>query len=83
MLAETINGFNELRIQSKINNSEEDDAKSDPNSDPKEATYTTNGNYPHKLILSRFIPKIIPGAIRPIEQTITEDVAVIRDTLHV
>ena len=44
MLAETINGFNLLMIQSTIKDSEKDDAESDPNSDPNVATYTTNGN---------------------------------------
>ena len=42
---------------------------------------TTNGNYRHKLILNRLIPKIIPGAIIPIDQTITEDVTGIGETL--
>ena len=42
---------------------------------------TTNGNSPHKLILNRLIPKIIPGVISPIDQTITEDVAGIGETL--
>ena len=81
MLSETINGFNELTIQSTINDSEEDDAESDPNSNPKVATYTTNGNSPQKLILNRLIPKIIPGAIHPMEQTITDNLVVIRETL--
>ena len=76
-----INGFNELTIQSTINNSEEDDAESNPNSDPKVATYTTNGNYLLKLFINRLIPKIIPGAIHPIDQPITEDVAITRETL--
>ena len=70
ILAETIKGFKGLTLQSKINNyvyynSEEDDAASDPNSDPKVATHTsdgkkrkftdtetTNGNYPHKLLIN-------------------------------
>ena len=47
MLAITIKGFNRLKIQSKINdsayyNSEEEDTKSDPNSDPKVATNTSD-----------------------------------------
>ena len=75
MLGKTINGFNELTIQSTINKSEEDDAERNPNSNAKVATYTTNGNFPHKLFLNRRIPKITPGAIRPIDQTITKDVA--------
>ena len=46
--AERIKGFNALTIQSKIKdsayyNSEEDDAESDPNSDPKVATHTSEG----------------------------------------
>ena len=81
ILVEMINGFNELMIQSTINNSEEDDVESDPNSSPKVDTYTTNGNFPHKLILNWLIPKIIQGAIRMIEQIITEDVAGIKETL--
>ena len=55
ILEETINGFNKLLIQSTIiyflyDNSEKDDAESDPNSVPKVATYTTNRNYPHKIL---------------------------------
>ena len=45
-------------------------------------TDTTNRNSPHKLILNRLIPKIISGAIRQIYQTVTEDVAVIGETLE-
>ena len=47
----------------------------------KVATYNTNGKSPHKLIFNRITPKTIPGAIRPIDQTITKDVAGITDTL--
>ena len=36
---------------------------------------TTNGNYPHKLILNWLIPKIITGTIRLIDQMIKDDVA--------
>ena len=73
--------------------SEEHDAISNPKSDLLVATHTsignkrkitdndtTNGNSPHKLILNRLIPKIIPGTIRTIYQIITEDVARIGDT---
>ena len=42
----SINGFNELTIRSKNNDSDGDDRESDPNSNPKVATYTTNRNYP-------------------------------------
>ena len=58
IMEETINGFNELPIQSTINNSaydnsEEDDAEMDPNINPKVATYTKNGNSPHILLTNR------------------------------
>ena len=43
----SINGFNELMIQSTINDSDGDDTKSDPSSNPKVDTYTTKGNYLH------------------------------------
>ena len=52
--------------------------KSDPISDPKVATYTTNGNFPQKLLKNRFVPKIIKGEIRPIDQLSTENVPGIR-----
>ena len=81
ILTETINGFNELTILSTINNSEEDNTEIDPNRDPKVASYNKNEYSPHKSILNWFIPKIIPGAIRPIDQTITEDLVVIGDIL--
>ena len=75
-------------------NSEEHNAISDPKSDSLVATHTSEGNKgkitdtditninsPHKLILNRIIPNIIPYAIHPIYQTITEDVAIIGETL--
>ena len=74
--------------------SEEHNAVSDPKSDSLLDTHTsdgkerkisdtdtTNSKTPHKLILNRLIPNTISGAIRPIDQTITEDVAGIRETL--
>ena len=71
ILAGKIKGFNGLTIQSTFNNSiyygsEEYDAESDPNSDPKVSTHITNGNSPHKLLINRLIPEIIPAAIPPI-----------------
>ena len=39
------------------------DPKSDPSRDPKAATQTTNGNFAQKLLINRFIPKIIPVVI--------------------
>ena len=49
ILAETIKGFNTLMLKSTINDyeyydSEEDDVKSDPKSDPLVATHTSDGN---------------------------------------
>ena len=65
-----------------ISNSEEMVyAVSDPKSDPKVATYTTNGNFAQKKLKNRFFPKIIQDAIRLIDQLVTEDVPGIRDTL--
>ena len=70
-----------MTIQSKINDSDGDDIESDPSRNPKVDTYTINVNYAQKLSNNRFIPKIVPGAIRPIDQLITEDVPVILVTL--
>ena len=77
----SINGFNELTIQSTIKDSDGDDAESDPISNPKLDTYTTNLKTPQKLFNNWFIPKIILGAIRPIDQLSTEDVPWIWETL--
>ena len=100
VLAETINGFNELTIQSTINDSayydsEEDDAKRDPNRYPKVDTHTSdgkkrkvtdtdtnNGNSPRKLLINRLIPEIVPVSIPPIDQTIAEDAAGSGETLN-
>ena len=100
IMAETIKGFNGLTIQSTINdsayyNSEEADALSGPNRDPKVDTYnsdgkkikvtdtgTNNKNYSGKLLINRLISKIIPVAIPPVYQTITDDAAEIGETLH-
>ena len=61
------------------------DAASDPKSDtsrnPKVATHTTNGNLAQKLLKNWFVPKIIQGKIRLIDQLVMEDVPVIRETL--
>ena len=74
ILAEMIKVFKGLTLYSTINNSayyhpEEDDAESDPNSDPDVATHTidgkkgksiatdtTNRKSPHKLLINRLIP---------------------------
>ena len=71
-----------------VRNSEElvdavSDPKMDPSSDPKVSTYTTNGNYLQKLFKNRFVPKIIPCEICPIDQLVTEDVPGIRENLGV
>ena len=75
------NGFNELTIQSKINDSDGDDIESDPSRNPKVDTYTINVNYAQKLFNNRFIPKIIPGTNRLIDQLIPENVPGIQETL--
>ena len=69
-----------------IRNSEElldavSDPKSNPSRNPKVATHTTNGKCSQKLSKNRFVPKIIQGVIRPIDQLVTEDVPGIRETL--
>ena len=79
----SINGFNELTIQSTINDSDGDDAESNPKSDPKVATYTTNRKSTQKLFIKWLIPKIIPGTFLTIEQMITYDVPGILETLDV
>ena len=71
-----------------INNSEElVEAVSDPkrylSSNPKVSTYTTNGNFPQKILRSRFVPNIIQGTIPPIYQLSREDVPGIQETLGV
>ena len=75
--------------------SEEDDAESDPNSDPKVSTYnsdgkkikvtdtyTTNRNYPPKVLINRLTPDIIPFTTPSIDQKITDDAAGSGETLH-
>ena len=77
----SINGFNELMIQLTINNSYGNDAESNPSSNQKVATYITNGSFPQKLFNNRFVSKIIPGTIRPIDQLVTKDFPGIQETL--
>ena len=85
-----------MTLQSKINDSaynhsEEDDAESDPNSDPKIANHTSdrkkikftdtatnNGNYPQKLLINWTLPMIIV----PIDPKIADGVADGRGTTH-
>ena len=69
-----------------INDSEElidaaSDPKSDPNSNPKVVTYTTNGNIVNKLLIIRFVPNITPVIIGPVNQLIIDTVLVIQDIL--
>ena len=56
-------------------------AKSNPSSDPKVATHTTNGYFTQKLFISRFAPKITPVVIGPINLLITVNVVGIQDIL--
>ena len=57
------------------------DPKSDPSSDPKVATHTTNRKFAQKLLISRFVPKIIPVVIRTINPLVTVDVVGVQDIL--
>ena len=50
------------------------DPKSDPSSNPKIANYTTNEKFTQKFLICRFVPRIIPVAIDPINHLITNDV---------
>ena len=73
-------------INNSINDSEElvhavSDPKSDPSINPKVATYTTNDKFTQKLLIGRFVAKIIPAAICPVDQLVTEDPLGIRDIL--
>ena len=55
--------------------------RSDPSSDPKLTTHTTNRNFAHKLLFSGFFQKIISVFIRPINTLITADVMGVQDIL--
>ena len=57
------------------------DPKSDPRSDPKADTHTTHVNLVQKLLISRFVPNIIPVVIRPINLSITADMMGVQDIL--
>ena len=48
--------------------------KSNPNSDSKTATDTTNENFTHKLLISRFVPNIIPVFTGPINPLVNANV---------
>ena len=89
-----------MTLQSTINNSayhnaEEDDTEKTPNSYPKVATYTSDGekrkvtdndtinrNSLHKLLIKQLILEIIPVIIPPIDQTTADGVALSGETLH-
>ena len=101
ILAETMKGFKGLTLDSTINDSayyhsEEGDAESDPKSNTRVATLTsdgkkrkdadtetTNGKSPQKLLINRLIPEITPDVIKPIDQTITKDAVGSGETLYV
>ena len=67
---DAINDFEEL-IDVVSNPSS--NPSSNPISDPKIATYTTNRKLTQKLLISRFVPKINPAAIRPVDKMFPED----------
>ena len=57
------------------------DPKSNPSRNPKVDNYTTNGKFTQKSLISRFVPKIIPVAIGPINQLVTNGVSGIQEIL--
>ena len=57
------------------------DPKSDLSNNPKVATHSTNGNFTQILLISRFVPMIVPVTIGPIHPLITADVMVVQDVL--
>ena len=57
------------------------DTKSDRSSNPKVATHTTNGKFTQNLLISRFVPKIIPVVIGPIKPLFTANVVGVQDIL--
>ena len=89
-----------MTLKLTINNSayyhsEEDGTESDPNSDPKVATHTsdkkkikvtdtdtTNENCPHKSLINRLVPEIIPVVIPLIDQSTTDGYEASGETLH-
>ena len=95
-----IKGFKGLTLDSTINDSEyyhseEDDAESDPNSDPKVATHTsdrkkrnitdTNTNNRkslHKLLINWLLLDIIPVNTPLVDLTTTDGVAASVGNLH-
>ena len=75
--------------------SDVNDAKSDPKSDQVVATHTSdrkkrkvtdtdtnNGNPPHKLLINRLVPEIIPVVIPLINQKTADGIAESGGTLH-
>ena len=75
--------------------SEKNDAERDTKSDQVVATHTSDGkkrkvtdtdatnvNFPHKLLINRIIPDIIPVVIPPVHQTTADGVAASGETLH-
>ena len=57
------------------------DPKSDPSSNPKVDTHITNRKFTQKLLISRFVPNIIPVVIRSINPLVTVNVVGVQDIL--
>ena len=57
------------------------DPKINPSGDPKVATHTTNEKFAQKLLINRFVPKIIPVVIQPINPPIIANVMGVQDIL--
>ena len=56
--------------------------KRDPSSDPNVATYSTNGNYPHRLLVNSEIPTIIQCVIPLVHQATVDGVLTCGGALH-
>ena len=56
--------------------------KSDPSSDPKVATYTTNRNSPQTLLANCEIPAIVQGVISPVHHANVDGVSICGGYLH-
>ena len=57
------------------------DPKSDTSRDPKVDTHTTNRKFIKKLLISQFVPKIIPDVIGPINPLVTYEVVGVQGIL--
>ena len=57
------------------------DPKSNPSSDTKVATHTTNGKFTQKKLISRFVTKITPVVIRTVKPLVTANAVDVQEIL--